>query len=131
MRVSLTALLGYFFALVFPHWIGIHIRWGVAGLTMSAGIGGWVEFSLLRHTLNRRIGRTGLPLGLTLKLWLSAGTGAALGFGVKLLLEQWHPILMAIVVLGLYGLSYFACAALLKVSEAQSLVRQVRQLIQG
>lgn len=131
IRVSLTALLGYFFALVFPHWIGIHIRWGVAGLTMSAGIGGWAEFYLLRHTLNRRIGRTGLPLNFILKLWLSAGTGAVLGFAVKLLLERWHPILMAIVIVGLYGLIYFACAALLKVSEAQSLVRQVRRLIKG
>jgi putative peptidoglycan lipid II flippase len=125
----LTALLGYFFALVFPNWIGIQIRWGVAGLTMSAGIGGWVEFSLLRHTLNRRIGKTGVPLTLILKLWLAAATGAALGFALKLLLERWHPILIAILVLGLYGCCYFAVAALLKVSEAQSLIQQIRRLI--
>ena len=36
-------------------------HWGAAGLTASAGIAGWVEFSLLRSRLNRRIGRTGLP----------------------------------------------------------------------
>ena len=39
-------------------------RWGVRGLTASAGIAGWVEFALLRRTLNRRIGVTGLHAGL-------------------------------------------------------------------
>ncbi len=30
-------------------------KFGVAGLTASAGVAGWVEFTLLRRTLNRRI----------------------------------------------------------------------------
>ena len=34
---------------------------GVAGLTASAGIAGWIEMLLLRRTLNARIGRTSLP----------------------------------------------------------------------
>ena len=49
--------------------------WGAAGLTASAGIAGWVEFALLRRTLNRRIGTTGLPVSLTARLWTSAARG--------------------------------------------------------
>ena len=35
-------------------------RWGVAGLTASAGIAGWVEFVLLRSRLGQRVGRAPL-----------------------------------------------------------------------
>ena len=61
LRVILTTVLGYLSAIPLPHVLGIESRWGVAGLTISAGISSWVEFALLRRTLNRRIGATGLP----------------------------------------------------------------------
>ena len=47
-------------AIVLPPRLGIDPRWGAAGLTASAGVAGWIEFALLRASLNRRIGRTGL-----------------------------------------------------------------------
>src|SRR5207249_9428191 len=47
VRVVLTTGLGYLCAIPLPVWIGIEPRWGVAGLTASAGFAGWVEFSLL------------------------------------------------------------------------------------
>jgi putative peptidoglycan lipid II flippase len=43
LRVALTTVLGYICAKPLPLWIGIDPRWGVAGLTASAGIAGWVE----------------------------------------------------------------------------------------
>ena len=60
IRVSLTTILGYLSAIPLPHLLGIEQRWGVAGLTVSAGAATWVEFLLLRRTLNKRIGATGL-----------------------------------------------------------------------
>src|SRR5208337_5404191 len=72
LRVALTTVLGYICAKPLPLWIGIDPRWGVAGLTASAGIAGWVEFTLLRRTLNARIGRTGLPASLVAQLWFAA-----------------------------------------------------------
>ena len=92
MRVLLTTLLGYLFSLPLPRALGIEPKWGVAGLTASAGIAGWVEFILLRQTLNRRIGRTGLPSSYVTKLWAGAGMGAAVGWGLKLLLGHRHPV---------------------------------------
>ena len=56
IRVALTVVLGYFFALPLPRLLGIDHRWGVAGLTLSAGMAGWVEFALLRRALQARIG---------------------------------------------------------------------------
>src|SRR5678809_971378 len=61
VRVTLTTILGYLFALWLPPRIGIDAHWGAAGLTASAGIAGWIEFALLRSRLNQRIGRTGVP----------------------------------------------------------------------
>ncbi|HEY2012388.1 MAG TPA: murein biosynthesis integral membrane protein MurJ, partial [Bryobacteraceae bacterium] len=77
VRVALTAGLGYLCAIPLPPWLGIEPRWGVAGLTASAGVAGWVEFALLRRTLNRRIGSTGLPATLVARLWGSAAVAAA------------------------------------------------------
>ena len=49
IRVVLTVTLGYLCALPLPRLLGIDSHWGVAGLTFSAGIAGWVEFALLRR----------------------------------------------------------------------------------
>ncbi len=123
-RVALTTGLGYLFAIPLPVLIGIDPRWGVAGLTASAGLSGWMEFTLLRRSLGRRIGRTGLPLALLGKLWLSAGAGAGLAWGARLLLGPRGLLPVAIVVLGLFGMTYFALTYLLGVEECVSLFRR-------
>jgi putative peptidoglycan lipid II flippase len=122
VRVTLTTILGYLCAIVLPPAIGLHPKWGVAGLTASAGIAGWVEFVLLRRTLNERIGRTGLPASFVIKLWSAATAAGAVGFGLKVLLPRLHPIPLAIVVLGAYGLLYFALTAALRLPEAREVV---------
>ena len=58
IRVILTIALGYYCALYLPATLHISRSWGVAGLTASAGMAAWVEFSLLRYALNRRIGQS-------------------------------------------------------------------------
>ena len=80
VRVVLTTVLGYLFAIPLPRWLGVAPAWGAAGLTASAGIAGWVEMLLLRRSLNARIGRTGLPAGLRRQA-LGVGTGGG-GRGV-------------------------------------------------
>ena len=46
VRVALTTLLGYVCALPLPRLLGIDPKWGVAGLTASAGVAGWIQFCL-------------------------------------------------------------------------------------
>jgi len=122
IRVALTIGLGYVFAIPLPHLLGIDPKWGAAGLTASAGIAGWVEFALLRRSLNQKIGRTGLNSGFIAKLWSSALAGAALGWGIKLLIPQLHPIIVAGLVLVPYGLAYFAIASVFHVDEAEAVI---------
>jgi putative peptidoglycan lipid II flippase len=124
IRVALTTGLGYLCAIPLPGWIGIDHRWGVAGLTASAGIAGWIEFTLLRRTLNRRIGKTGLPASLVAKLWTSAAVAAAAGWGIKAAIGAHHPVIVAIAVLGPYGLTYFAMTWLFRVEELQRAMRR-------
>jgi putative peptidoglycan lipid II flippase len=123
--VALTTILGYLFAIPLPPAIGLDPKWGVAGLTASAGIAGWIEFAFLRRSLNKRIGKTGLPLIYVVKLWLAAAAGAGVGWAIKLGVGAHHPLIIAILVLLPYGLIYFAVTAALKVSELNSVLGRV------
>jgi putative peptidoglycan lipid II flippase len=127
IRVALTTSLGYVCALWLPGWIGIDRRWGVAGLTATAGIAGWVEFTLLRSALNRRIGQTGLPASLVASLWASAAVAAAVAWGIKLALGPLNPRLVGAAVLIPYGVAYFSMTYLLRIDESTlSLARLLR-----
>ena len=125
IRVVLTTVLGYLFSIPLPRWLGIDPKLGAAGLTMSAGLAGWVEFLFLRWSLNHRIGRTGLSFSYTAKLWTGALAGAAVAWGLKLLIIHWHPIPLATVVLGGYGVTYFAVGYLFGLAQARTIIGRV------
>jgi putative peptidoglycan lipid II flippase len=129
VRVTLTTVLGYLFALPLPRAFGIEARWGAVGLTISAGIASWVEFALLRRTLNGRIGRTGLPGDYLVKLWTAALVAAAAGWTIRRFYGQHSPILLAGMVLIPYGMIYFAATALLGVSESRSSIGRILDLL--
>ena len=124
IRVFLTTVLGYVCAIMLPPVIGIDPKWGVAGLTASAGIAGWIEYLLLRRSLNARIGSTGVAAIYLLKLWAAAGIAAAVGFGLKRILPPVHAIPLAILVLGTYGVLYFAIGAGFRVPEARRILKK-------
>ena len=128
VRVALTGGLGYVCSIPLPVWIGLDPRWGVAGLTASAGIAGWVEFALLRRTLNRRIGSTGLPAALLVKLWASAAVAAGGAWAAKLALGHHDPIKTAIAVLAPYGALYFGVTYLLRVEECAGAIARLARL---
>jgi putative peptidoglycan lipid II flippase len=125
VRVILTSALGYFCAIPLPRMLGIEQRWGVAGLTISAGIASWVEFSLLRRTLNRRIGRTGLPAPFLTKLSLAAFGSAGAAWLIHRGFQHHSAVLSAAVVLLPYGLLYFAVALVLGLSEVRAMFDRV------
>lgn len=129
IRVALTTGLGLLFAFYVPGWLGIDPKWGVAGLTTSAGIAGWVEFSLLRWSLARRIGATPRMLGFSLLLWVVAFASSLPCYWIKITLGVRHPLPLAAVIIPLYVALYFAGTALLRVPEAKAVWHAVlRQL---
>jgi putative peptidoglycan lipid II flippase len=121
VRVVLTTILGYLCAVPLPPAIGVAPRWGVAGLTISAGIASWVEFTLLRRTLNHRIGHTGLRPDYVAKLWGAALVAAAAGWSIHRFFGHHSPILVAVLVLVPYGVIYFAGTSILGLAEARTL----------
>jgi putative peptidoglycan lipid II flippase len=129
IRVVLTTLLGYLSALPLPRLLGIEPRWGVAGLTISAGIASWVEFTLLQSGLRRRLGHVGVPLPFLAQVWLAAVVGAALARVVLIFLRLKAPLAagkahipIGILVLGIYGIVFFGMALAMKLAEAQSML---------
>jgi putative peptidoglycan lipid II flippase len=142
VRVILTTILGLICAFPLPHWLGIEARWGAAGLTISAGISSWVEFTLLRRTLNRRIGATGIPVGSLVKLWAAAVAASAGGWGIHEFLERHfamptavavlgpflghrYPILVAVAVLLPFGAIYFGTLLAMGLEEARGFLRMI------
>ena len=125
VRVGLTIALGYVCAIWLPRWLGIEARWGAAGLTASAGVAGWAEFVLLRRKLNARIGRTGLPAALVVKLWSCAALAAGLAWALKAGLRLSSPFVGSICVLGVYGIAYFAGTWGLRIEESETLAAKV------
>jgi putative peptidoglycan lipid II flippase len=130
VRVILTTILGYLCAIPLPPMLGIEARWGVAGLTISAGISSWVEFTLLRRALNRRIGATGLPAEFLAKLWLAALLAAAGGWAVRHFFAGHSPIMLAVLALAPYGVIYFAATFMLGLAEARALLGRVARVFE-
>lgn len=125
VRVGLTTVLGYVFAIPLPRWLGVPALWGAAGLTASAGIAGWVEMLLLRLTLNRRIGRTGLPFNYLARLWIAAGSAVGAAWALKLVIPPLHPVFTAMVVLIPYGAVFLASTVALGLPEASNAVKSI------
>jgi putative peptidoglycan lipid II flippase len=127
IRVALTLALGYVGARYLPLWLGIHPKWGTAGLTVTSGIAGWVEFGLLRRALNRVIGPTGVPAAALVKLSGAAGVAAGLGVAVRLPTAQLPPLVVAPLVLGAFGVTYLGITAALGEGESAALLTRVRR----
>jgi putative peptidoglycan lipid II flippase len=110
VRVALTTILGYFAAIHLPRLVGIDPKWGVAGLTASAGVSGWIEFLLLRRALAQRVGADPVGVAYLTRLWGAAIIGAAVTWAIKIPLEQrlHQPRLFACATLIPFGLIYLA-----------------------
>jgi len=125
LRVLLTSALGYLAALPLPRLLGIEPRWGVAGLTISAGIASWVEFTLLQRGIRQRIGQVGVPMSFLAKVWAAALVAAAIGRGLLILMGTRGPILTAAIVLGMYGVVFFATGMAINLPEAKALTKSI------
>jgi putative peptidoglycan lipid II flippase len=115
IRVALTVVLGYLCALPLPRLLGIDHRWGVAGLTLSAGVAGWIEFMLLRRSLQARIGVVVYSASRVARLWVGSLIAAACAFGLKRVLPFHNAPLIGVCVLSTFGLGYLLCTQLLGV----------------
>jgi putative peptidoglycan lipid II flippase len=131
IRVVLTAGLGWLLAFPMPRWLGLPAHLGLVGLTVSAGMAAWLEFTLLRITMNRRIGKTGLHASLVVKLWGTAIVAAGVAFALKFWTKEFHPLISAPIVFLAFGLIYFAGTAALRIPEALQLFQAAGARLRG
>jgi putative peptidoglycan lipid II flippase len=127
IRVLLTGVLGYVFAFPLPRLLGLPAWTGAAGLTASAGIAGWVEFVLLRRALATRIGTTGVPRTLLMRLWGASLVSGVVGFGVMQLMSPRHQMLRGASAIVAFALVYGVSTLALGVPEARALVARARR----
>lgn len=123
IRVALTLSLGYLCALQLPRLIGMDMRWGAAGLTLSAGIAGWFELLLLRWALQRQIGAISSLRWRNAKLWLIAIAAAAVSWGIKRILPFHAPLLIGPAVLIPFAALYLAVSQWLGVGNMEAVGR--------
>ena len=110
-----------------PHGAGGAAVLGVVGITLASAIAAWVEYLLLRHRLRKRIGAGESTIAYMMKLWIAAFAAglasvtfdrfAARDLAARLPLRF---ISEAILVCGLFGIVYFAVAAMLGVPEVRA-----------
>jgi putative peptidoglycan lipid II flippase len=100
---------------------------GAVGLSLASGFGAWMELFQLRAALRRRIPEFELPWREDARM-IAIALGAALpGAAAWWLLPPLHPIVMAALVLGTYGVAYLALARLAGVEEVEAFVGGLRR----
>jgi putative peptidoglycan lipid II flippase len=125
IRVALTIALGYLFGLRMPIWFGIDRSWGTAGLTLSAGLAGWIEFFLLRRAIGTRLAADNLSPKYLAKLWGAGIVAGALGWGLKSVVGHAHPVLDLGLICIPFGVVYFAITAAIGIDESRRLLRKI------
>ena len=151
MRVMLTGVLGYLFALPLrplliaameaahipiPQINGGTMPLGAIALTATAGVAGWLEFMLLRRALGRRIGAINVDRSFLLKLWTSAiaagVAGAAFYRFITPALGPHLPHVLphirdGLIVCGVFGVVYFVVAMIAGVPEARATLSRFKK----
>ena len=132
VRVIIAAVLSFTLSVKVPPLLGLEAVYGTAGLTLASGIAGWIEFYLLKRTLTVIIGPFNMKKTLMIKLWASAVSGIAAGWGIKIFLKSaghFHPVVNAVFILGIFGIIYIALTFLMRISESEVIVGRIRALL--
>ena len=143
IRVGLTAGLGLLFAfplrpylnsvllsslhLPTPNLPEIGLRLGAVGLTLSAGLAGWVEFLLLRRALQARIGSTAISNHYPAKIWAAALCASAAGWAAARYAHLGWRWANLGAILAAFGIVYAGITLLAGLPEAQALLRLRRR----
>ena len=125
MRVTTSITLGATLAVFGPRLLGIDPKWGVAGITVAAGLAGWLEFALLRHALTKRLGRVDLPGRTRGILFGAAVLAAALAWGTRLANAGAPMLVRTGLVLSIYGMTYWLVTWKAGIPEAVALRERV------
>ncbi len=145
-RVGLGIALGYYAVRIFPGQVGLPAEMGAVFVTITTSVTAWLEMQLLRRALAREVG--GLPSirGRLARLWASAVFAALVTLGCKLalaahfgaqqqVLEEWGGAVLpppdlparpvSLVLLGVYGVVYFAVTFWGQVPQSRAVFERI------
>jgi putative peptidoglycan lipid II flippase len=144
LRVTTGALLGYALAiplrpLLISALTTLHVplppvsggtkSLGAIALTAASGMAGWVEYLLLRHGLQKRIGHLASAPGFQVRLWLAAVVAGVTSAASNLYFVRpvvgslpAPRIVEALIACGVFGLLYLGVAFLLGITEVRSFI---------
>jgi putative peptidoglycan lipid II flippase len=127
VRVALTGVLGWAFALPIREAAGYGPEWGAFGLTASAGFAAWVELLLLERWLSRRIGKVSMPARFGLGALAAAALAGAAGYGAAYLAARWGATAWqtALVAVPVFGAIYLGVMSAANVPEAEAFTRRI------
>ena len=126
VRVSAGLVLAWTLGLLVPDLLGISRRWATAGLALGAALAAWLEFLLLRRTMNERVGRTGLPAGFVFRVF-AAALGAAAAAWALYSVVRLGPKVGGVLVAGTFGVSYLFLSYALGLPEARALLGRLNR----
>lgn len=126
LRPYLNSILLRSLRLPTPSLPNIELGLGAVGLTLSAGLAGWVEFLLLRRALQARIGSTALPSHYPAKIWAAALCASGAGWAAGRYIHFGFRWLNLGAILGAFGVIYALITLLAGIPEARSLLRRRR-----
>ncbi|HEX4416793.1 MAG TPA: murein biosynthesis integral membrane protein MurJ [Kofleriaceae bacterium] len=129
VRVAITGVLGWAFALPVRDALGYDPMWGAFGLTASAGFAAWIEFLLLRRMLALRIGEVPVPVRLGLGALAAAIAAGAVGYAAGRLADAAgaHTWIAAIAAIAGFGAAYLGITAAARIPEAAAFTRRLRR----
>ncbi len=129
VRVLLTGALGWVFAFPLIEFLQMPKVWGTAGLTLAAGLAGYIEYRLLRRGLKIQVGDLGLRPRFIFQTWGASFVAASLAWGARALLPFEAPIPVAVLVFAVFGLAYLTLTSLARLPEAEEITRRFRKTI--
>ena len=82
-----------------------------------------------RTPIGARIGEARLPKGLLPRLWGAALLATMAAWGARWIVAGTHPVLQAVVILGIFGGVYLGATLAFGVREADDALARVRRLL--
>ena len=96
---------------------GNSIYLGAVGLAIGSAVGAWVELWQLGRHLRRRLVRFPFPWMRALRLLGLSMLASVPAILIWLMLPQWSPVIMAVIVIGCYALVYLVTAYVVGFAE--------------
>jgi len=124
VRVAVSISLGWMLALRLPGMLDLEPRWGVVGITLAASTAAWLEWYLLRRRLPEGLRHRDPPARQTVAVLFGAVLAAIFGTAVRQAAGSLHPVPLAVMVLGTYGVAYLALTWLFRVPQARALTNR-------